>query len=510
MVPAALSSPQACVPDELNASYHEDDSAEIPVSGAKTVRSRLLRQGAWVVVGRGLGIGTAMAISVILARVLPPGDVGVFFLLASILSFTSFLAMFGLNAGMIRFVSESLGLGDTQQARTALRLGLRVAGVSIVSVSLVCWLFMGLWGSTLFGIPHAGVLVPLLAVSVIASAALQLCASILRSFHEACLSTLLTGQFGGPLSNLMFLALLLIAALIAGPTVTTAMSLNAISMFALLPAAVAIVIRIGRASFRQYGSANTLPVESQPLALSTLLAVCLPLTLTQGLSYLTGQSDIWIAGSLVSHDQVALYGAARRLMLLIGMPMQLVNLTVVATIAELRAQGRLAELQRILRTTATLATLPALFVLVPLLFAPGEIASLVFGAYYRDSGTALRLLALGQLVFTCVGSAELTLMMTGHQKSALAINVVTSILIATLGTVMTVLFGIVGLAGAWSAVIVLQCSLFCMLARRRVGVWTCFDYRLLIQGLSCFFGRCIKTSSASTTTNVNRSTSPTS
>ena len=49
-------------------------------------------------------------------------------------------------------------------------------------------------------------------------------------------------------------------------------------------------------------------------------------------------------------------------MLLIGMPMQLVNLTVIASIAELRAQGRLDDLQRILRLAATVAALPALLV----------------------------------------------------------------------------------------------------------------------------------------------------
>jgi O-antigen/teichoic acid export membrane protein len=212
-----------------------------------------------------------------------------------------------------------------------------------------------------------------------------------------------------------------------------------------------------------------------------LLAVAFPLVLTQALSYVTGQADVWIAGATIEHADLALYGAARRLMLLIGMPMQLVNLTVVASIAELRAQGRLPELQKILRSAATMAAVPAVLVWLPLAVFPEQILALLFGEFYGQSATILRILCIGQVIFVFVGAAELTLMMSGNQRSALAVNCITSVLLLCCGMFLTQRFGAVGLAIAWSTVVSLQCILFSLMARKMIRVWTICDVRLLLK-----------------------------
>ena len=121
-------------------------------------------------------------------------------------------------------------------------------------------------------------------------------------------------------------------------------------------------------------------------------------------------------------------------MLLIGLPLQLVGLTIVASISELHAQGRLASLQRLLRDSATLAVIPALIALLALLVFGDRISALIFGPYYAAAGTPLRLLCLGQIAFVCAGSAELTLIMTGRQRIALFVNLGTTLALAVGGT----------------------------------------------------------------------------
>jgi O-antigen/teichoic acid export membrane protein len=206
-----------------------------------------------------------------------------------------------------------------------------------------------------------------------------------------------------------------------------------------------------------------------------MLSVCLPVTLNQLFSYCTGFGDMWIAGSAVSHESFALYAAARRLMLLIGLPLQLVGLTIVASISELHAQGRLAALQRLLRDSATLAVMPALIALLALLAFGDRISALIFGPYYAAAGTPLRLLCLGQIAFVCAGSAELTLIMTGRQRIALFVNLGTTVALAIGGTLGARYFGITGLAAANAAVIATQVGLFAFFARRSLGIWTVVD-----------------------------------
>ena len=313
-------------------------------------------------------------------------------------------------------------------------------------------------------------------MSVFGAAVIQLCASLLRSFHDSRFSILLTGQFGGPLCNLLFIGLAVGLSLFAVVSLKQVMLFCAISLCLLTPIAIMILYRVGKARLRE------IAIDDQPseaLPMSVLLLACLPLMLAQSLSYITGQADIWIGGAIVGHDELALYGAARRLMLLIGMPMQLVNLTVIASIAELRAQGRLDELQRILRFAATLAAIAALAVCIPLIAFPAQITSFIFGSYYAEGATVLRILCLGQIVFVSAGAAELTLMMSGEHMKALWINVVTSIVLLVAGVMLTSTFGIVGLAIACASIISLQCIGFCLYARWSVGVWTILDLRVL-------------------------------
>ncbi|QDS91253.1 Polysaccharide biosynthesis protein [Rosistilla ulvae] len=458
----------------------EGESVEAPVeSRLHRTRARLFRESFWVVGGRLLGIGTAIGLNIVLARILPPADVGVFFLLASILTFAGFVAMFGLNAALVRFVSERIGLNDVAGAQAVLRQGAQVAAASIVTGSLLCLGFLYYAGAPLFGIENVAMLAPLVALSVLGSATIQLCASLLRSFHDSRLSILLTGQFGGPLCNLLFIGLSIGITLWMVPSLEQVMIFCAISLCLMVPLAIFSVDRIAKARMAQIEPGDQI---SNNMPMSALLIVCLPLMLTQGLSYITGQADIWIGGAIVDHEQLALYAAARRLMLLIGMPMQLVNLTVIASIAELRAQGRLQDLQRILRSAATFAAGAAILVCIPIMMFPGDIAAFIFGPYYAGGAMVLRILCLGQVVFVCVGAAELTLMMSGQHMKALWINLFTSVALFASGVLLTERWGIVGLAIAWSSIVSLQCIGFCLFARWSVGVWTVMDVRVLWTG----------------------------
>ena len=97
---------------------------------------RLVRGGAWVVGGRIVGIGLLFTVNVLLARLLPPKDFGLFVLITSVLSFGSILAVFGLDQGIVRFVSESLAVGDTARAADVLKQGLRLGAQPRFSIPL--------------------------------------------------------------------------------------------------------------------------------------------------------------------------------------------------------------------------------------------------------------------------------------------------------------------------------------------------------------------------------------
>ncbi len=79
------------------------------------------------------------------------------------------------------------------------------------------------------------------------------------------------------------------------------------------------------------------------------------------------------------------------------MPLQMVNLTIMSSIPELFVQGRIADLQRLLRLAAATAAAPTLACLVIVLWRPAWTLGVVFGPYYSQGASLLLVLALGQI-----------------------------------------------------------------------------------------------------------------
>lgn len=429
-----------------------------------------LRIGAmWVVLSRSLGVGVTMLVNVVLARWLSPSDFGSFLLLSSLLALASLLAMFGLNTALVRYVAESLGNQDVARARRSLRLILAVAAVSISSGAGLTALGLSLANSRLLGLPAFTGLVPLATTSLVLLAVLQLIAEACRSLHDMRLASLFSGgQTGGLLSNLLFLVMIAAAVVTVKPSFATAVTLNAVAMLITLPIAVAGFLWSKRHrldSVRPLGPSNE-------LSLQTLLGFSTTMLAIQLLTFTTTQADLWIAGIWCPHEQLALYGAARRLVLLVALPLQMMNLTVMASTAELFGQGRLGDLEMLLRRSALLVAVPTVPIIIALLLWGGPILELLFGPFFGQAALPLGILAVGQMFLVGVGSSGGTLEMSGNHRASLLVNTISATALLAIGTWAASQFGIVGLATASAGAIAMQSLALWLLARRIVGVWT--------------------------------------
>jgi O-antigen/teichoic acid export membrane protein len=383
--------------------------------------------------------------------------------------------MLGLNTALVRYVAESLGHQDLARARSSLRMVAAVAAVSVTSVACLTALALSLMDTRLLGLPVTAGLIPMAVTSLVLLAVLQLIAEACRSLHEIRLASLLSGgQTGGLLSNLVFLLLIAAAVVLVKPTFSTAVVLNMTAMLLSLPVAVAGLIwathqRLGsvapEASSHEAAQSSALPLRSLLGFSTSMLAI-------QLLTFATTQADLWIAGIWCPHEQLALYGAARRLVLLVALPLQMMNLAVMASIAELCGQRRLQDLERLLRSSALLAAVPAVPIIAALLLWGGPILELTFGPFFRQAAAPLGILAVGQLFLVGVGSSGGALEMSGNHHASLIVNSITTFALLTVGTWAAWRFGITGLATASAGVIAAQSLALWLLAKRIVGVWT--------------------------------------
>jgi O-antigen/teichoic acid export membrane protein len=435
---------------------------------------RIWRGAAWVVVGRTLGILATVILSVTAPRLLAPSDYAAFTLVSSVIIFAGGLAMFGLNGAMVRFLAERLGQRDLAGARMTLRAGWRLAAAAIGIVAALTGVYLMVGGLRWFQLAFDPMVVLFACVALALLACQQLAAESLRGFHDLKLASVLSGgQLGGPITTFLFLAGLLAVAGFAPSdslTLRVALGLLVVALLVTTPIALASLRRIARRTFVET------PSDAGPLAIhaevNKLIPVCVPLMIMGGLSFAATQADLWIAGTLATGNDVALYAAARRLVVMVAMPLQMVNLTIMASVPSLYFQGKKADLQRLLRLSAWIAAAPALVCLTIIFFQPAQVLGLFFKAYYRGAAGYLAVLAVGQLGLVLAGSCGITLAMTGHHKTALRISLLSAALLAVAGPLATYRFGLSGLTFVSVAATLIECGLQWYFTKQLVGVWT--------------------------------------
>jgi O-antigen/teichoic acid export membrane protein len=203
-----------------------------------------------------------------------------------------------------------------------------------------------------------------------------------------------------------------------------------------------------------------------------VVGISAPLFVTTLANYAINNFSLWIVAANLPADEVAVYGAAWRLVNLIALPITLMNMTVNPVIAGLNASNEKQKLQLALRGTATLAAIPAFVVVLGFIFFGSDILSLVFGSIYSDGSGVLVILSLGMLAHVWTGSCGQVLALTGHQRALMVVTVVTGLFSVFLAIVSVRYLGLVGVALAVAVGRVLQNSTYWLLVWRLTGLWT--------------------------------------
>jgi O-antigen/teichoic acid export membrane protein len=204
-----------------------------------------------------------------------------------------------------------------------------------------------------------------------------------------------------------------------------------------------------------------------------MLSVTWPLFVTNlGLFMVNAGVDIWILGAYRPQPEVALYGAAARIALLVAVPFTILLGTVPPLVAELHARGRRGELERMLRIMATVTTLPAIVACVVFIVFGGPIMGRFYGPFYARGASVLAILSLSQLVSVALGACGVTLMMTGHQRTMMRVTVGTGLFSVLAAVILAPRFGGPGVAAATACGVLVQNLLQLLFVRRYLRVWT--------------------------------------
>ncbi len=420
---------------------------------------RLWSGGVWAAIGQFWLAASSLLIHWLLARLLEPSEYGAYALLFSVANGGMILGALGLSQSLVRLVAESEGRGLPGRGVQAIDRSYAYTGGAAVVLAFVA----GAWGvawlaARVFDAPPMAAAAWPTAVWILALVFQTVTAEAFRGYHDIRAAVL----FGGGLAAVL-------TAVGLGLAWLGDRSLELAPAVGLVAASTALCTAIGVfLLYRRLRSAR----PGGGLEPGAMRKVAWPMWVNGLTHFALTQISIWLVGIRLVEDQVALFGAAQRLVALIGMPLMVINAMTPPMIAEMYARGDRDRLERLLRFLAALAGLPAVLLCGLFLLLGEPVLELVFGEFYRAAWPVLVALGIGQAASVVAGSCGIALAMLGQQRILMVITLCCGVL--TLFGSLAVLeeHGIHGVAAVTAGTMVLQNALFVWQAKRRTGLKT--------------------------------------
>lgn len=437
---------------------------------AGSIGRRLVSGGAWAFGGRVLTALLALVTNALLARLLSPAELGAYFLAFSVILFGMQLSSLGLNSAVVKFVAENIALGRPGHARRVATVCLVIGVAGAVLTGGVYALLGEVIGKGLFNAPAFAAVSGLVAGWMVVMTVQSLVSEVFRGFHDIRLATIFGGSVMG---QGMVAGGMLCAGLLVLWFAGSVIHLSTVLLLALASGATSTLVS-GWVLRRRLRSLPELPeaTDGETPSAPRLLRTSSPMLATNLLSALSTQAPLWIVGAFLVQQQVALYGAAFKLVTMVALPLAVANAVVPPLIAELYSQGRTRELERALRGTAAITGIPAFAVLGAYIVFGSPILAIVYGSYYTAAFPILALLGFGSLANVWSGSCGLTLMMTGHQRLLMSIAGAGVAVVVGGAALAANYSGAAGVAVAVSVGISLQNLAMVLAARAVTGMWT--------------------------------------
>jgi O-antigen/teichoic acid export membrane protein len=274
-------------------------------------------------------------------------------------------------------------------------------------------------------------------------------------------TALAPGTFG---RQATFLVLVVVAVAAGGLSAAGAVGLQLAATFAAAGAAVLLTRRAVAEMAPRSASQET------PASARDWMRVSLPMGAATMFLVLDAQVGLLVLGTLDSSPiSAGLYAAALQCMAPFVLILVAVRLPLGAAVARLGAAGERERLQRGLRTATRVVAAASAVIAAILFLLPGPILGL-FGDDFSSGATALRILAVAQLVNALCAFNGMVLIMGGEERAAMRTALGCLVLDAILCVALVPTLGSRGAALAALVSITVRNVVNSVQVRRRLGV----------------------------------------
>lgn len=432
----------------------------------KSLRQRLLSGGAWSFVAKVGASFLTIALAAIVARLLSPDDVGVFFLSYSIIVLLSFLARFGVDQFCVRHIGHYLAEKRYIAAREFINAIILIVFVFSFAIAAVLYFFPDMLMLDHLYRDDLGFSINLyLAVWLPVTAVQFLFAEIFRSYHNLKYASIFAGGtiFGGFLSSTLFGIVISI-----GYATGSSFYLEEILqiLFSIMIFLLLIEYKMIRKMVDEYCKLDG-QQSGRTISVKKILHESYPFFISAFSFMLLVHADTIILGFFEPETEVAIYNSATRIAKLMVIIHMIVIEVTTPIIVELNLKGEKKKLEDILRVTATIATIPSVVVLLFFVFFGEPVLGTIYGEFYASGALLLVIMSAGQLVSVWAGLGVYVLNMMGFQKTGMHI---------TLSTSLVAIVACVLIAPHYGAVAVAMVIAVALIVKSVVSMW--YVYKL--------------------------------
>ena len=402
-----------------------------------------------------------------MARILTPEEFGAFFLIFSWVSFGALACQLGMKQTIVRLFAESKAQNQFDNIRNGLKLAFIIclSGIFLATTAYLFGIGKWLFGSFLnnhFVTTFVWWSIPLwIGILTFRTIVVESFRG-LNDLRDASL-------FDTFLPNILVALVLYLIFLLR-----IHLNLSEIISITLFFATASCVF----AAYNLIKKVNSLPKNKITRKPFNIFSVARSMYIIDLSVFALNNANLWILGWFLTADQVAIFGAAARLVNLVAMPLLIINLVVPPIIAEMNIKGDKEKLQNVLQKSAFFSGIPALFLLVLYIFQSPYILRFIYGDFYIQGTSVLIILSIGSMANVWSGSCGKVLIMTGHHDKMLFIMLASGTINIIGAIVMVNNFGIVGVAVSASFAKIFQNIVTLIVAKRSCGIWTHIPFRV--------------------------------
>lgn len=402
------------------------------------------------------GGGLAFGGNWLLARLLGPSGVGIYYLAFTTITIAAVLSRLGLNETCVRYASPAFAAGDWATVAGVRRTASWLVLAASAAITIILLIAAPAISEYVFHQPSLTDTLRVMVLALVPFALLNINSAMLQSTkHVPAATVVQAAAIPGTFFVLLALAgILTVTPLIAAACYT-----------------LATIAVLAGGNFYWKRTVQRVSSAVKRYDSKILLRTGLRIVGVNSISLVMTWTDTVCLGIWWPSAEVGMYGIAIRTALLTSLVVSAVNSAVGPKFAELHAQRNTSALKMLTQRTSLGMALIVLPVTAVLLIFPKFVLGL-FGHDFAAGYVVLMILAAGQFVSVVTGALGHLMMMSGNEKSLRDIIAISAILNVILNVILVPSLGMIGAAIA-TTISLITMSLMCVASvKKRLGIWS--------------------------------------